>query len=800
MEEQNQNKIGMGSWWVNVLKKFKVIDFDTLSFRIVLLIIFLLPLFTLPVGVFAVDFSKAMFLYLGVSVASIFFLLARLIKKNILVPKSFILTSLFFVVVVWLASSLLSGNSVLSLVGTGYEIGTFTSILFLALIVFLVATIFHEVERIAFLYGMIFVSAVILFCVQFLHTGFGLPLPPWEMFRGRLTSVAGNWYDLGIFFGLIVILALSFLDLAKGEKRMRALLWTVLAMSLVAIFFVNFLILPFVLGLFMLALLFCRFIFPPLTGTEERVKRFDFLAPSFLVFLVIIIFAVGRGFIGKLITALGLQFTHYLPSWGATIDVIKSTVSANMFFGSGPNTFSHNWLVFKPEAVSHTILWDASFQSGVGKLPSMVAETGLLGAVALTLFVSALLYKGGIVFSSKQQNLKRMLLVPSFFGSVYLWVFTIVYSPGFLIFALAAILTGVFIASVNLLNDTPLREITFSKGTRKGYVVTSIVILMIGGFAYSTYLFSVKYVAGYFYTAALKEASVRSDMDKANVYLIRAVRLDPQAVYYRSAAEVGLLRLGRLIARSNELSIITEADKEYFRVTLESTVQNAKNATSIDPLDPQNWMELGRVYETILPFEPKSIKDSAIFAYREALRVSPRNPMPLVALARVELQTGNTDAALEYLHTSLTMKSDFVAGHMMLAEVALSQGKLKEAISEMEKSVLSNPNNPENIYIILRIGLLYYQDGDYNDAQNIFEKLVSVNPNYVDARYSLGLAYDKKGMTDRAIEQFEAINTLVPGNDEVQTILNNLRVDRGAFGNATAPEPEASAKKDIKKK
>ncbi len=801
MEEQNQNEMNADGQKLNRLQMLRAVDFERVSFRILIGIIFLLPLFALPFGIFVVDFNKAMFLYLGVSVASICFLLARVYKRSIIFPKSFIIASLFLIALAWLVASVFSGNIALSLFGAGYETGTFSFFLFLSIIAFLVAVLFRSAKRIVLLYKGIFVSATVLFVMQFLHTGFGAALPPWDMFQGVLASVLGNWNDLGIFFGLIAIIALSSLEFGGENRNARIFLRAILSMSLLAVFFVNFSTLQFVLGFSVLALLVYRLASPPYFEGSPRRGNVDFLNASFFVFLAIVIFSVAHEWTGSLVNFFGIQFTQVYPSWTATVGVIKGTLSTDLFFGSGPNTFSYDWLVFKPEAISGTVFWDTQFKSGIGRLPSLVAETGLLGGTTLIIFISSLLYGGKAVISYREHNLERMLLVSSFLGSVYLWIFTIVYSPGFLIFIFAGIFTGVFVASLCVAQKTEMAEITFGKSTKKGFALYLAVVFAILSFAYSVYFFGTKYLAGYFYTTALQEASVRNDIGKADAYLQRAVWLDPQDTYFRSVAEIGLLQLGQLIARSSKAEMVSDIEKAQFRDILTATVQSAKNATIANPLDPQNWMELGKVYEAILQFDPKGFKSSAIFAYGEALRVSPRDPSSLVALARVELQTGNSDEALIYLNESIKIKSDFTASHMMFAQVALAEGKLKEAISELEQAVIARPNNSENIYIILQIGILYYQDGEHEKAQNIFEKLVEMTPDYADARYALGLLYDKKGMASMATAQFEDLNKLIPEDNEIQKILNNLRAGYGVLGNdiAPPPPPEEPRKKSVKR-
>lgn len=755
------------------LDRIKSLNFELASYRIFLCVIFLLPLFVLPFGVIAVDFNKAMLTYIGVSTSAVFFLLWSVSKKSITYSNSSIIKSLFLISLAWFVSAVFSKNIALSVSGVGYETGTAVFILYLAIVAFLIPVLFRRAEQLAQIYKIIFFSAIILFAVQLLHTGFGVAVPPWGMFQSKLASVLGSWSDTGIFFGLIVILSLSFIEYGGENRKGKIFLWVVLAISLIAIYFVNFSTLQYVLGFSVLALMVYRLANPPHFEGELQSGSINFLSPPLFVFLVIAVSTFAHQWTGGLINFLGIQFSQVNPSWTATFDVIRGVLYSDFVLGSGPNTFLNDWLMFKPEAISNTVFWDARFTSGAGRLPSMVAEVGILGGVALVTFIASLFYAGRRVFLYKEHSLERMLLVSSFFGSVYLWIFTIIYSPGFLIFIFAGIFTGIFVASLGLVGGARIIEVEIDKNTKKGLSIYFIILLMILGFVFAVFMFGSKYIAGYYYTAGLKEATIYNNAEKADAYLRRAVVFDPQDVYFRSSAEIGLVQLGQMISQSKETA--SDSEKSQFGNVLTATVQSAKNATIVNPLDPENWMELGRVYETILQLDPGGFKSSATFAYGEAMRVSPKDPTPLLSLARVELQSGNTSEALKYLNDSLEIKSDFTAGHIMIADLAVSKGELKEAISKLEQAVIKSPNNPENIYIVLRIGVLYYQDGYHEKARTIFENLVSLNPNYIDARYSLGLVYYKNGMRDEAIAQFEAIKKLAPENMEVQIILDNLR-------------------------
>ncbi len=79
-------------------------------------------------------------------------------------------------------------------------------------------------------------------------------------------------------------------------------------------------------------------------------------------------------------------------------------------------------------------------------------------------------------------------------------------------------------------------------------------------------------------------------------------------------------------------------------------------------------------------------------------------------------------------------------------------------------------------------------------AQAEFERAVLLDPNYSNARYFLGLIYDKKGDKKAAIEQFEKIEKFNPDNKEVKTILANLREGKPALEGVAPGQPPIQEK------
>ena len=65
-----------------------------------------------------------------------------------------------------------------------------------------------------------------------------------------------------------------------------------------------------------------------------------------------------------------------------------------------------------------------------------------------------------------------------------------------------------------------------------------------------------------------------------------------------------------------------------------------------------------------------------------------------------------------------------------------------------------------------------------------------LNPVYANAKYFLGLTYEKLNRDNDAIKQFTEIKETNPDNKEIDLILSNIRAGKSPFADAADSEPE----------
>ncbi len=755
---------------------------EKISYYLFLSLAFLLPFWVIPFGGFSVAASKSLLVYVLVLASAIFYLIHVLYKGKVQYLKSIAMYALGGIVLVTLLSSIFSGLFSHSFFGAGSEVGTFSFIFILSVALFL-TTVFFRNEKNALRFFFLFIaSSFVVFACQLIRSVFGVTFG--GLLVNKTDTLLGSWNDLSVFFGfiaLISVIVLEFfgekLNYLKSGAKWRMILYLILGCSILVAAVTNFTTTWIILG----ALLLVFFVY--LFSAFGR-KR-NFISLPFLIILLSVFFILARPLMGDLATSMGFDLVNVRPSWGITFDIAKQTLGTdakNLFLGSGPNTFANEWLKFKPVDINQTMFWAVSFQSGIGFLPTLAVTSGILGSLVWLFFLGIIFYYGIRAVGYSENNIIKSLLFGSFLGSVYLWIFAFVYNPGIFILTLTFLITGLFLAMLTRSGYLQMKEVSFTEKTSLGFVfsLVAVLILIIGiaGF----YMLFQKYWAIYSYNKGFEAFNIEGDLAKAEGYFLNASRFDKQDKYYRSLAELGMIKISVVLQQQ----LPKEEVRVQFQNVLASTVENAQTAINLNPSGLSNWLVLGRVFENIIPMGIQGSREAALDAYRKASEIAPTDPRPFLSSARVEVQAENNEEARNYLISALNLKRNYTSALFLLSQITAQEGDLENAIRQTEAARLTAPND---VGVLFQLGMLYYQNKDYDNAQPVFEKIVSLNPSYSNARYFLGLVYDKKDNTKSAIGQFEAIQVLNPDNVEVKKILSSLKAGRSALSSIdSAPE------------
>lgn len=150
-------------------------------------------------------------------------------------------------------------------------------------------------------------------------------------------------------------------------------------------------------------------------------------------------------------------------------------------------------------------------------------------------------------------------------------------------------------------------------------------------------------------------------------------------------------------------------------------------------------------------------------------------------------------SAKESLNSAVNLKGDYAPALFLLAQLEAQEGNLKQAIARTEQTFYLAPND---VGVLFQLGLLYYQDKNFENSRLAFEKAVALNLNYSNARYFLGLIYERMGRISDAIDKFKRIENLNPDNQEVKRILSNLMAGIPALETISPPQPSPEKRKE----
>jgi tetratricopeptide (TPR) repeat protein len=773
-------------------KKRSFWTFDNIALVILSAGIILLPLFNLPWLGFSIEISKRLLIAGVAFVAFVLWLLGRLQEGQLILPRNYIVAGGFLVALTSVLSAIFSGAFWNSFSGLGFEIDTTLSLITMAILVFLIGVYLQSRKRFLSAYIGIFVVALILFVAEILAivvlrtSWFSFAQPSFAVFFNNLsTSVVGKWYDFGVYAGFILLSALVMIEFfsLKNMPIFRGFIIACFALALVVLGFINYLPVWIVVGVASLILFVYKISFWGIDLEKDshhlgdRVQKV--FLPSFLVIIISLLFITvgGADKLGKNITnlrdRLGVPVMEVKPSYTGTWQVARQTLAHDPVFGAGPNRFSDEWVKYKPVAINQTQFWNVDFRFGVGLIPSQLITTGLLGLLAWILFFVAIIYYGvRFIFTIKQDKSTRALLILSFLGSVYLWIFTVIYVPDNGILGLAFLVTGLFVAILTETKIIKNTEVSLTEDPRLSFASILLFVILIIGSIVVGYLVAQKYVSIYAYQKGQNTLAVTGDLEKARNQVLWANSLSRQDLYYRNLSELDVALAGRLLS---DTTLPKEEIRLRFLSQSDSAIKDAQTATQLNPLNYLNWLALGRVYQALVPLGIDGSYERSQEAFAKAKELNPTSPSILLDyFANLEISKKNISKAKDYVNQSLQVKSNYPQAVSLLSQIDVQEGNSDIAARRLEEFLSVYPQYAD-ASLYFQLGYLKYESKLYDQAILALGRAVSLVPNFANAKYFLGLSLSKTGDDKGALQQFEDIALFNPDNEEIKKLIANLK-------------------------
>ncbi|MEK7505054.1 MAG: tetratricopeptide repeat protein, partial [Patescibacteria group bacterium] len=345
------------------------------------------------------------------------------------------------------------------------------------------------------------------------------------------------------------------------------------------------------------------------------------------------------------------------------------------------------------------------------------------------------------------------LLLSGILATGYLAVFQIIYVSGFALSSLTAIFAGLLLAEMARGGFVPKYQLNAQEGIQRTFFVIGLVLCLIlsvlGGY-WSTQ----RLLARFYFNQAVVQARSGENSLVVRENLNRTLSLEENDFYLRAMVEWGNLRLSELLTSQD----LTPADLEREAgLAINTAVTSGKKAILWRGGGADNWFTLAQLYERLHGLQVAGALEEARAAYEAAGQLAPLDTGLLFNRSRFEESVGELNQAVNFVQVA--------------TELA-----------------------PADFTLWLRLGVLKFKLRDWAGARAALESALTLNPNYADARYFLGLTYAELGLTDVALAEFNRLRVTNPDNQEIEQIIANLQAGLTPF--AGLSEPVADQKID----
>lgn len=737
-----------------------------------------------------VEGSKVLIGGILISIASVAYVLEGLFAKRFSLPhKQVLLGAGLYAATAFVATLFVKGGE-LSLFGVGVEAWTVSHIMAGLLFFILVATHARNAQvRQKLTYILVFgaLISVLFQLVRVLSLG---KVGTFSFFADPVTNTVGRWFDIGIVALLLTLVTTTFFAL-KANTRVSQVL-TVFAFLVSFVFFV---IVSPLSGLFLLAIaaLLTRKIIA--SQAENTVRKI--LATRTL--LIVSVFACAAFVFQGLTERSPLFFqSANVPTFSQTradivyrdfpttftkdsFVVLKAVAKESPIFGVGAARFQEAWAQYRPATLNQTAWWATDFGIGSSVLVTVSVMFGLLGLLGLLAFLYVVFL--GLRGSLRSENVSEKVFALS---SLVVLIYALVQTPSAGLMLVLFTLIGV---TLSFREGTML---SLTNGVQKTYaLVVAVLILAIPVYGTTTRALALSYAM----EADRAVAATPARLSDAETALMKAAALVPHEVYYQALASVQQRVLADISEKvtNKELTEVQATDM-YSQKLVETGTTYAQSIA----VNPKNYVNYFRRAQFLSNFVGQGDDaTSTAVAFRDvqtARTLAPTNPTIDILEAQLYLLKNDGEGAQKSLLEAINKKSNYTDAALILSQLKIKQGNLKDALTAAEYAVRTNVNNSQALYIY---GRLQFEAKNYLAASQAFERIILVEGSIpLELGRLLADSYAGIGSYEQARLAYEEILKVDPNNAEVKEML--VRIQE-VMSQSTLPPTSATTSPSVKK-
>ncbi len=754
-------------------------DFNKVFGNILIGLIFLLPIMFLPAPFLSLYSSKIILLLALITVFVALFLSNMILEGNIKIPNLKFLLPILFLPLVATVSSLFSGSLLKSLFGLTFDFGSTASLWVVVSLLFIaIFSIKNNLRlEIKTIYALIASNLVVI--LHLILRMFASSLP--KFLTNRLPDfLVGGSIDTSILLCVFIIAILSLLNYFEFNNKIKYLAYLATLFSVLFIGAVGFKPILVLLAIFSLIYFVYTFSWS-INKSEDGSKKISLI--SLFILASSIIFLLGGSMLsGYFANIFNINSIEVRPNIGTTALMVNESLKSNVLLGAGPNMFKELWDLRKPIEINNTQFWNSDFNFGYSFVFTIFATTGLVGGLLFMVFLVMYFISGfSVVFNSSIDHYSRFVSSTTFFMSAFLWLMCLIFSPSVVVVSMAFIFSGVFVSSAISQNIFSFKDVNITKNPKANFItifLSTIFLILSIIFAYV----GIERIVSFYISQ--KAINTSTDLESLRSKLAKSIQIVENDLYWRQFSEVSLSSLTQKLSSIKDPKNISEVDRNIIQQEISNSIESAKKSIDWNNKNYINWFTLARVYEILAQAGIEGAFDNATLNYNEALKRSPNNPSIQLAFARLNLLSNKLEDARSYVNKAIQLKNNYIDAYFTLAQIEIASNNIKGAIESVGITTLIEPYN-SGLYF--QLGILQYNNKDYSNSIISFEKSLSLSPDYANAQYFLGLAYERVGRRTDAIKVFDYLSKTNPENQEVSFILSNLNENKSPFSDVKPP-------------
>lgn len=800
----NQDAVALATWeggaGTSRLSRILAYVIDTCLYACIALV----PLFFLPISLDILELNKQTLLIILTLVGTTAWLGKAVAERRFILSRAWMHLVVVLFTFGWLVTSLFSHDRYLSLVGNiGQMQWSFATIAGFALFYLLAVNRLGTTQK---LYRMVLVflaSSLVVGIYGFLQMT-GVFALGWLIGDSKAVTfnTVGTINALGVFMVVPLVLSASLTVfgckdsmcfLGKGAKASlttNILVWLTLVVSLLVAVAVDFWVVwaGILFGMSLLVIL-------PIIRSMKINHPMRIAVPAVLISISVLLLVFR--------TPINLNLpAEVSPSTLASWNIAKSVLREAPLFGSGPGTWIYDYAKFRSPAVNLSQFWTVRFERGLSTFFTLIAMIGLVGmSLWLILLISAIA-KSAVHLVKERNDDEWQAYLTVFVGWATIAFLAFFYNYNFahhFVFWFLLALLASLVAKKAFIWD--------AQKSTAGSVLVSMSFVFLCVVALTTaWLAGQRLAADASYYNAVMAYRNGKPIDQAIDSLNSAVAMNRlNDVYYRNLSQAYLIKAAQTFdAKKNDAQGMEEVNR-----IIAAAIDTAKTASLKAPMNVDNWENLAVIYQSITSFT-RGADEFAMKNFEEALAREPNNPVYSSEIGKLHVMRADAyatllqakdekeradaeknmkaelDSAAEWFNKSIQAKPDFASAHYYLGLVYERQGRIKDAIVKMEEVL---EEDTKDVGVAFQLAILYYRNGDKEQALNMFEQIVSFAPDYANARWYLSAMYEEVKRYDDALAQVIKVQETNKEEEIVKqrvTYLQDL-IDKSKSTAATAP-------------